>query len=516
VVRRDQPNIFTGDQTVSSGNLNVLGGQTVTGPLSVGGDQRVQGNVGIGTDPSPSAKLLVNGTVTATSFSGDGAGLGGLWKLGGNTSTTPGTHFLGTTDNQPLEFKVNGRRGLRLEYAAAGSDQTINVIGGYGGNFVGSGVVGATIAGGGTTNINGFSLPNQATEDFATIGGGYGNTAGDRLAAVGGGDRNTANGFVSTVGGGQLNAANGSFATVPGGAGNTAAAYSFAAGRRAKATNEGAFVWADSQNADFASTANNQFLIRAAGGVGINTNNPNGAALAVNGTVTAASFTGDGSVLTGVAKLGAANTFTGAQTIGGALSLQLPMSFDLSTATVGFTGGDFAPALVMSGGPAPGVLRLRNGLEVWPNTNATSAGYIDVRNVSGTANITLNGANGAITAVTVTPTSDRNAKENFREIRSAEVLEKVAALPISRWTFKGETDSEHIGPMAQDFRAAFGLGADDRHIATVDADGVALAAIQGLNQKLADELKRRDAENAELKARLERLERLLEARGGAR
>jgi hypothetical protein len=57
--------------------------------------------------------------------------------------------------------------------------------------------------------------------------------------------------------------------------------------------------------------------------------------------------------------------------------------------------------------------------------------------------------------------------------------------------------------MAQDFRAAFGLGEDDKHIATVDADGVALAAIQGLNQKL-------ERENAELKARLERLERLLE------
>jgi hypothetical protein len=63
--------------------------------------------------------------------------------------------------------------------------------------------------------------------------------------------------------------------------------------------------------------------------------------------------------------------------------------------------------------------------------------------------------------------------------------------------------------MAQDFHAAFNLGADDKHIATVDADGVALAAIQGLNQRLTEELKRRDAELAELKARLNRLEKLL-------
>jgi cell division protein FtsB len=67
--------------------------------------------------------------------------------------------------------------------------------------------------------------------------------------------------------------------------------------------------------------------------------------------------------------------------------------------------------------------------------------------------------------------------------------------------------------MAQDFHAAFGLnGADDKHIATVDEEGVALAAIQGLNQKLTEELKRRDAENAELKARLEKLEAIIRDR----
>jgi hypothetical protein len=72
--------------------------------------------------------------------------------------------------------------------------------------------------------------------------------------------------------------------------------------------------------------------------------------------------------------------------------------------------------------------------------------------------------------------------------------------------------------MAQDFHAAFGVGPDDKHISMVDADGVALAAIQGLNQKLTEELQRRDAENAALKARLEKLEQLLEQRlnGGAK
>jgi hypothetical protein len=81
------------------------------------------------------------------------------------------------------------------------------------------------------------------------------------------------------------------------------------------------------------------------------------------------------------------------------------------------------------------------------------------------------------------PTSDRNAKENFIDVDSGDVLAKVVDLPITRWNFKGD-EAQHIGPVAQDFRAAFGLGVNDKTIATVDADGVALAAIQGLNRKV--------------------------------
>ena len=57
--------------------------------------------------------------------------------------------------------------------------------------------------------------------------------------------------------------------------------------------------------------------------------------------------------------------------------------------------------------------------------------------------------------------------------------------------------------------AAFGVGPDDKHIATVDADGVALAAIQGLNQKLEQKLEQKEMEITELKARMEKLERLM-------
>ena len=106
------------------------------------------------------------------------------------------------------------------------------------------------------------------------MSGGYFNTADDS-ATVGGGYNNTASGYQATVGGGNGNTASGANSTVSGGYDNTAGGeYSFAAGQQAQALHQGAFVWADSQNATLSSTANDQFLIRAEGGVGIGTDAP--------------------------------------------------------------------------------------------------------------------------------------------------------------------------------------------------------------------------------------------------
>jgi len=110
---------------------------------------------------------------------------------------------------------------------------------------------------------------------MSTIGGGWLNTSSGRRSTVSGGESNIASGNRSAVGGGYGNTASGSYSTVPGGASNNAAGgYSFAAGWNAKASHAGTFVWADAQNADFASTSSNQFLIRASGGVGIGTASP--------------------------------------------------------------------------------------------------------------------------------------------------------------------------------------------------------------------------------------------------
>src|SRR5207302_5635522 len=93
------------------------------------------------------------------------------------------------------------------------------------------------------------------------------------------------------------------------------------------------------------------------------------------------------------------------------------------------------------------------------------------------------------------------------------VLEQVTKLPVMKWAYTNDASVRHLGPMAQDFHAAFGVGEDDKHIANIDEGGVALAAIQGLNQKL----EQKETEITELKQRLEKLEQLLKSKlnGGA-
>ena len=109
--------------------------------------------------------------------------------------------------------------------------------------------------------------------------------------------------------------------------------------------------------------------------------------------------------------------------------------------------------------------------------------------------------------------SDRNAKENFQAVDPQAVLAKVAALPVTTWNYKTQAPTiRHIGPMAQDFHAAFALGEDDTHIPTIDEEGVALAAIQGLNQKLDEkdaEIHNLKQQNESLAQRLNKLEAMV-------
>ena len=152
------------------------------------------------------------------------------------------------------------------------------------------------IAGGTLNEIFGSGF----TTVYDIIGGGSFNIirTNTTYCVIGGGNGNTV----------QSNAA---YAVIPGGANNFAAGFgSFAVGSHAQALHDGTFVWSDSTAAlvtggFFSSTSSNQFLVNATGGVGINTNNPSGAALNVNGTVKAAAFQGDGS---GLSNLNSATT----------------------------------------------------------------------------------------------------------------------------------------------------------------------------------------------------------------
>lgn len=190
----------------------------------------LNGGPGISITPAAGNGLTVSAT----------AGPG--WSLTGNSGTTPGVNFVGTTDNQPLELKVNNSRLLRLEWVHLFDlfgTASANVIGGYRVNRVFNGAIGATISGGGeAATLTQFQSPNEVGANFGTICGGSGNRVLGLYGTVAGGSDNEANGLNS-----------------------------FAAGNRAKASWDGSFVWADSQSADFSSSRNNEFAIRAAGGV---------------------------------------------------------------------------------------------------------------------------------------------------------------------------------------------------------------------------------------------------------
>jgi hypothetical protein len=247
-------NRFTGGFTGNGGGLTNLPAGQLAGTVP---DARLSANVallnraqtfsGLATfAPASGAPFAVGNANLVPNLNADlldGLNASGFWQLRGNAGTTAGTDFLGTTDAQPLELKVNNARALRLEPG----DGNPNVLGGISANSALAGVGGGTIAGGGST-----ALPNSLANDFATVGGGYGNQARGRAA------------------------------TVPGGASNNAEAeLSLAAGYRAKARHSGSLVWADALNYDFPSTASNQFRVRSSGGAEFVTRvNATGATLA--------------------------------------------------------------------------------------------------------------------------------------------------------------------------------------------------------------------------------------------
>ena len=175
------------------------------------------------------------------------------------------------------------------------------------------------------------------------------------------------------------------------------------------------------------------------------------------------------------------------------------------------SGPEGHPGLQVSGEIGCDSLALLGG-----SLNVHSGGSIDV--LGGDVNVTGDVSAHEVFASNINQSSDRNLKEKFAAIDALAILERVLSMPITSWNFKTNAAERHIGPMAQDFYAAFNVGTDDKHITTVDESGVALAAIQGLNQKMQEkdallnqELSQKDAEIQALEKRLSDLEALVKA-----
>jgi len=497
--------------TVSGGAENTAG--SPDGSATVGGGYQ---NTATGDSSAVSGG---SGNTVRSSFSTAGGGLsnailtntGGSVIAGGEDNIVQSDYFIlsfsdfstisGGFSNAASSYggTIGGGIGniASTPYVTIGGGLT-NTAGGWGatvgggGGNVASNYYGYPTVGGGFGNIASGQYSsvlggwyNSATNFASTVGGGWGNYVNGELATVAGGLGNEAAGYAAAVGGGNANTAAGQDSIAPGGVNNYARGdFSFAAGYGAQALHDGAFVWADDEYPNtFASTAANQFAVRASGGI---------------------LFAGD------------------VQLSGGAAYHNLSLSGGNS---VGYLYGSY---------PALG-----DGIHLGYNYYYDAGGNGHVINTGGATTRMSVGYGyfgvyvGAVNAAPSTPRiyadasgvsiygtfnnySDRNAKQDFASIHSSDVLDKVSRLPLSEWSYKEDPKTRHVGPMAQDFYSVFNIGTDDKHIAPMDEGGVALAAIQGLNEKVEDadrkaktEIEALKAENVELKARLEKLEELV-------
>lgn len=454
---------LTGGPITTTGTISIANDGVTSSHISDGSVGVFDINVNevqrrvVGNCPTGSAirSIANDGSSACTSVAGFS------WSLTGNAGTNPSSNFLGTTDNQPLVLRASNVQMMRLEArgnATGGvGNSTANVVAGSPSNSASAGTRGVTVmGGGGTPGSEGFTFFGEANvgyDNFTTVLGGVGNRAGspDQLLGTGayasviGGHGNEATGSGSIILGGNNSDAIGMDAVVAGGElGYAVGARSTALGGYQNTT----------YGADSAALAG---LENCAGGQ--------------------SSFAGGSR-----AKVRPGNSATASGACSGVSTTN-----DANGDEGSFVWADASSnnAFVSTGA---------NKFEV-----RAAGGVRLVSNASGTAGVSLAAGGGSWQTI-----SDRNMKTEIESVDTSAVLAQVAALPIYTWRYQSQAEGiRHMGPMAQDFHATFKLnGDDDRSIATVDPDGVALAAIQGLNAKL-------EWENNELRARLSAIEAML-------
>ncbi|MBI5383849.1 MAG: tail fiber domain-containing protein [Verrucomicrobia bacterium] len=515
------------------------------------------------------ASRLTLGTLPDARLSGNVPRIDEVWLMNGNSGTTA-AHFLGTRDEGALEFRVNSLRALRLEPHGNG---TPNLIGGADNNVVYWGAVGAVIAGGGGPDVLGGNSISASfgfiaggdyndidtDSDYSAIGGGYENNVADNAphttiaggddndvgadsaySVIGGGGRNDigTNSYGSAVGGGYDNniGDNSREATIAGGDRNdigTGSPFSAIGGGydnnigndSSDATIAGGYnnnIGTNSDGSAVGGGYDNNIAANAphttiAGGhsnnIGTNSDYSvvgGGADNNIAANASYATITGGNRNNIGVASTCSAigggwdNTIAAyanyATIPGGRLNAATNYAFAAgrrakANHTGAFVWGDSTDADVASATTNSVTMRAVGGYRLFSDSGLS-------------AGVRLASGGGSWTSL-----SDRNAKENFQAVDAPTVLARVAALPLATWNYKSQDASiRHIGPVSQDFKAAFAVGESDTGITGVDADGVALAAIQGLNQKVEEQaaaIKAKETEIAELQQRLARLEALL-------
>ncbi|MBD3299237.1 MAG: hypothetical protein GF341_11315 [candidate division Zixibacteria bacterium] len=292
---------------------------------------------------------------------------------------------------------------------------------------------------------------NAATGDHATVGGGRFNKARGVFATVGGGganaigDSNLASGGWSTVGGGRRHLASGTYSTIGGGDDHTAIG---------------------------------QWSVIAGG----------------QDNATTAKYTTVGGGLFNHASRDYATVVGGETNLASGRHASVPGGLD-NTA-----GGDYS----FAAGRNARIDSLHDGTILFADTlslpfGSAAANEFAARATGGVRFVTSVDFAGAPLTSACLPAgsgtwascSDQALKTDITPIDSDAILDALNHLHISSWRYISQDSTvRHIGPMAQDFHQAFGIGASERHITVIDADGVALAAIQALAKRV-EELERR-------------------------
>ncbi|GEM_PF-2507904 len=366
----------------------------------------------------------------------------------------------------------------------------------------------SNVASGETSVVAGGSQ-NEASGDQAVVVGGNGNAASSTNSFMGGGFVNQASGSSAAVVGGQNNAAILTHAFIGGGVSNTV-------GATRSAIIGGTDNVVDGDNAGIVAgedlTASGNFSVAAAGSNntvdGVSSVVLGGSAVNVDGTTAGSiggfenSVGGTNSVIAGGEgnSAGDNNSFIG----GGINQTSSGENAFIAGGRDNRTEGDNSLAA------GSGARALHDNSFVWSDGSTqdgieTSAENQFVVSAGGAVRFYSDAARN--TGVELAPggsgwlaVSDRDAKTGIEEIDPVDVLNRVTELSVSEYSYKSQdTDIRHMGPMAQDFEDLFGLGEDELRISAMNLTGIALAAIQGLNERV-DVGK---AENAELRAELE-------------